>query len=96
MLAALVLAVGCSTGQATSSNGACPSAGKRACPNDTATTQAEADACGRCLSSYQTWIACDPTAGMTCVNGKSETSKDLTCKTQGDAFESCFVKAQSH
>lgn len=83
----------CSSGSKSGGGAACFKAGERQCPNDTAYTQAEADACNQCSSQYQAATACDPNGGFTCVGGKSETSKDLTCKPQLDAFESCFVKA---
>lgn len=67
----------------------------RICPNDTPLSQRDADSCGRCLADYQTLLACDPNAGFICVNGQSETSKDLTCKSQIDAFEECFVHSSS-
>ncbi|MEO6419323.1 MAG: hypothetical protein ABIP39_07965 [Polyangiaceae bacterium] len=83
----------CSSGTKSGDGAACFKAGERACPNDTPYTQAEADACNQCSSQYQTALACDPSGGFTCVGGKSETSKDLTCKPQLDAFETCFVKS---
>ena len=93
-LAALVLAmagVGCSTSKTSGSAGACFKAGDRHCPNDPPITQADADACNKCLAKYQALLACDPGGGFTCLDGRSETSKDTTCKAPIDAFETCFI-----
>lgn len=90
-----VVSVACSSSTKSSSSGACFKAGDRICPNDTPLSQRDADSCGRCLADYQTLLACDPNAGFICVNGQSETSKDLTCKSQIDAFEECFVHSSS-
>ena len=89
------LSAACSSSTKSSGAGACFKAGDRICPNDTPLSQSDADSCSRCLADYQTLLACDPNAGFICVNGKSETSKDLTCKSQIDAFEKCFVHPTS-
>jgi hypothetical protein len=74
-----------------SSGSACFAAGERRCPNDSPYTQSDADNCQRCSAQYRAMLACDPNGGVTCLDGKSETSKDLTCKSQIDAFETCFT-----
>ena len=89
------LAAACASSTKSASGGACFKAGDRICPNDTPLSQSDADSCNRCLADYQTLLACDANAGFVCVNGTSETSKDLTCKPQIDAFEKCFVHSSS-
>jgi len=57
----LVSAAACSSNSGSGAI-ACPAAGEKDCPNSTPITQDLADACNKCLSTYQAYGQCAETA----------------------------------
>ena len=105
VIAAIGLAAfGCSSSSSdaasAASYGNCPAVGSKACPNDTATAQADVDQCAKlkadakCGSKYVDVLKC---AGdnVTCdAAGKYDSAKgQAACKTQTDAYVSCVSAA---
>ena len=95
-------AAGCSSNDAatTAAAGNCPSVGSKACPNDTAITQMDADACvksksdAKCGAAYTDLIKCVGSNAPCGADGKVDTSKFATaCKTQSDAYGKCLTPA---
>jgi hypothetical protein len=113
MFLGAVLLVGAAACSSSSNNGSssgglsCPTAGTKYCPNDTATTQQDADACAKCLSQYQAFGACAEAQGesttVTCDSSGNDVqpSSDVTtkvtqnCASQESAFITCLSAAES-
>jgi hypothetical protein len=72
----------------------CPKAGDKACPNDTAVTQATADSCKACESENKAYSAC--LGGPKCTaDGKSEQPPLTSCPTELQALIKCVQGGSS-
>lgn len=82
----LTAAAGCSDDASTGSSSSafsCPTVGSKNCPNDTAATQADVDACKKCETEYKAYATCLGTSKPACgADGKSQTQKVDTSKCQ--------------
>lgn len=107
LTAAMILAVGAFACSSSSSDAAiddysCPAVGSKECPNDDATTQADADACNKCLSQSKDYAKCANAQGAsistkaTCgSDGKSESPAAPSADVQKKITDNCASQLQA-
>lgn len=80
-----------STGS-TSSAFSCPAVGDKNCPNDTATTQADVDACNKCKAELQAVASCLGYAKAKCAaDGTSEDAPKDKCQNEQGKVVQCYL-----
>lgn len=84
----------CSSDSSTGSSTAfsCPKVGDKNCPNDTATTQADVDACTKCQADLQAVANCLGYAKSKCAaDGTTESAPKDKCQTEQQKVLSCYT-----
>lgn len=91
----LCAASACSDDSSTGSSGAafsCPKVGDKNCPQDTATTQADVDACTKCKAELTALASCLGYAKAKCAaDGTSEDTPKDKCQTEQGKVVQCYI-----
>lgn len=90
----LSAATACSDDSSSSGSSAfsCPAVGDKNCPNDTATTQADVDACNKCKADLQALASCLGYAKAKCAaDGTSEDAPKDKCQSEQGKVVQCYL-----
>lgn len=91
----LSAATACSSDSSTGTSGGaftCPAVGEKNCPQDTATTQADVDACNKCKAELQALASCSGTTKAKCAaDGTSEDLPKDKCPNEQAKVVQCYL-----